>query len=573
MVKKTLLTIFVFLLFCSIQYAQEKNTHAEFDQAVKFYELQKYDESLLIFNQILNDPQFRSVKQPATIFKAKILIENKKYYESEKLLKEFLKSVPEGQYRDEARLTLANNLYEQSFYYPAFIELIRLLQETESLLYKKDSEKYSELIALNHISAAQMELIADTSRSKLKPYLLLLTGKLYSFENRSGDAKKFFSKVIRDYPHSTEAETAGLLLKEDKSSKSGKIVIALLLPLSRKQTETGVSSLAWEVLEGVKYATDEFNKSRANKIGLLVRTILDTTEIRDVCDELLGNESVKVVLGPIFSSEVRLVLEELNQSDIPVISPTATDDGLIEQSNIFFQANPSFSQRGKIMANFIYYVEGKKRVAVINSVDGYSPIIASAFIDEFNRLGGKVLFRDTFKYNKSISLTGINKLKELKNSLNGLFIPLSDRSEAPFILSQLVQNEIDMPLYGNQDWMLAKGFETSTTLSNKLTFTSDYFIDYNDPDYQNFSREFVNKTNMEINRNVLYGYDAAKYLLTVIENTLPERTKIRTKMESGMKISGYHNQVSFNSQRINRNLNIIRYNNGIFELIERYELK
>lgn len=573
MVKSILTAVIILLLSTALQ-AQEKKTSTEFDHAIKFYEEQKYDEALLIFNQILNDPKQIGARQASVIFKAKILLNKNKFYESEKLLKDFLKSSPEEQYRDEARLTLAKNLYEQTFYYPAFKELVVLLLETKSDLYKKDAELYAEALALNHIDPVHVKPIADSSNIKIKPFLLLLTGKLYLSQNRSFDAEKFFNQVIKDFPKSPEAGIANELLTEKETSQDDRIIIALLLPLSRKEkTESGSQSLAWEVLEGVKYATDEYNNGRDNKIGLLVRSTLETEDIKNICDEIRENESVKVVLGPIFSSEVRIVLNELKESGIPVISPTATDDELVEVSDNFFQANPSFSQRGKVMANYIYFVEGKKRIGIINSIEGYSPLIASAFEDEFNKLGGKILFRDTFKYNSGISSTGINNMKEFRNSLDGVFIPLSDKSEAPFVLSQLVQNEIDLPLYGNQDWMLAKGFETSTTLSNKLTFTSDYFIDYNDSYYQNFSREFLNKTNMELNRNVLYGYDAAKYILNVIENTLPERSKIRNKMESGIKILGYHNNVSFDSGRINRNLNIIKYNNGIFELIDRFELK
>lgn len=572
MVKYILITAFLIFNFVVIQ-AQDKKTSTEFEKAVKLYEERKFDDALLIFNQILNDSKQITVKQPSLIFKAKILISKNKFYESEKLLKDFLKTSPEDQYRDEARLTLAKNLFEQTFYYPAFKELVVLLLETKSGLYKKDAEEYTESIALNHIDPVQVKPIADSSNKKIKPFLYLLTGKLYLLQNRSADAEKFFNQVIKDFPNSPEAGIANKLLSETEMPQDNRIIIALLLPLSRKETESGSQSLAWEVLEGVKYATDEYNTGRDNKVGLLVRSTLETDDIKNISYEIQGNESVKIVLGPVFSSEVRALLNELKNSGLAVISPTATDDELVEISDNFFQANPSFSQRGKIMANYIFVTEGKKKIGIINSIEGYSPLIASAFEDEFNKLGGNILFRDTFKFNSGISTTGINKMKEFRNSLDGVFIPLSDKSEAPFILSQLVQNEIDLPLYGNQDWMLAKGFESSTTLSNKLTFTSDYFIDYNDPYFQNFSRKFFNKTNMELNRNVLYGYDAAKYILSVIENTLPERLKIRNKMKSGIKILGYHNNVSFDSGRINRNLNIIKYNNGIFELIDRFELK
>lgn len=118
--------------------------------------------------------------------------------------------------------------------------------------------------------------------------------------------------------------------------------------------------------------------------------------------------------------------------------------------------------------------------------------------------------------------------------------------------------------------VLGKGFESSSTLSNRLTFDSDYFIDYNNPELKEFSDDFKKVTGLEINRNVLYGYDAAKYLLTVIRNINPTRKNIRFKMESGISVNGFHNNISFSSQRNNKYTNIIRYKDGIFELIEKY---
>ncbi|QQS37049.1 MAG: penicillin-binding protein activator [Ignavibacteriales bacterium] len=569
---KILQVIFLILSFSSIAFNQV-NPAGDFSKAVALYEQEKFDDALILFNQILNDPEAGNAHQSATIFKSKILLSKKKYFESEKLLKDFINSSPEGSYKDEARLTLAKNLYEQTFYYPAFNELVRLLNQTNSALYKTDAEKYAELIALTHLDPVQVKPIAETSETKIKPFLFLLLAKMYEKNGLISESYNVFHKLVEEFPFSNEAVLANKLLQENKSLKSGECSIGILLPLAKKITEGSTSTLAWEVLEGIKYATDEFNRTNDSKIGLVVRSTTETEQIKNITEEFSANESVKIVLGPIFSNEVISVLSALKRKDIPVISPTATDDELVALNKNFFQANPGFTQRGIIMANYIYNVEGKKRIAVINSIEGYSPIIASAFVEEFKRLGGKIILRETYKYGTTISSAGLEKLREYKNSLDGIFVPLSDKSDAPFILSGLVQNEIDLPLYGNQDWMQAKGFETSTTLSNKLVFTSDYFIEYSDPDYQTFSKEFSEKTKMELNRNVLYGYDTAKYLLTVISNTISDRKKICDKMESGIRISGYHNYISFDKKHVNRNLNIVKYNNGIFELIDRYELK
>jgi hypothetical protein len=127
-------------------------------------------------------------------------------------------------------------------------------------------------------------------------------------------------------------------------------------------------------------------------------------------------------------------------------------------------------------------------------------------------------------------------------------------------------------MYGNQDWFTAKGFETAPEISNNLVFTSDYFVDFNSDEYFNFNNHFITVTGKDVNRNVLYGFDAAKFLLTALRNSDYGKSNLRIKMISGMVSSGLHNSISFDERRINRYLNMVRYSDGVFELVDKFRL-
>ena len=127
-------------------------------------------------------------------------------------------------------------------------------------------------------------------------------------------------------------------------------------------------------------------------------------------------------------------------------------------------------------------------------------------------------------------------------------------------------------MYGNQDWFTAKGFETAPEISNNLIFTSDNFVDFNSDDYYNLNDQFNSVTGKDISRNSLYGYDAAKFVLTAFRNSEFGRENLRGKMISGMISSGMHNNISFDERRVNRFLNIVRYKDGVFELIDKFRL-
>ena len=55
-----------------------------------------------------------------------------------------------------------------------------------------------------------------------------------------------------------------------------------------------------------------------------------------------------------------------------------------------------------------------------------------------------------------------------------------------------------------------------------------------------------------------------------MRNIAPRRSGIKDKMISGIMSKGFHNNISFDENRVNRFLNIVRYRDGVFELIEKF---
>ncbi len=466
-------------------------------------------------------------------------------------------------------------------YYNALKEVAFLIERTKSILYRLDAKDIGEKIANNYLNSSNLNKLNDSFTSdKVKPYLLLLLAKSYFKERERENALVTLSQILQLYPSSEESAEAKnlydnpILPVEEFYDRS---FIAVLLPLQKDENNYPTSVAADEILQGIKFAVAEFNEDRDDKIGIIIRDTKNSEdEINEIRNELGSNSSIKAILGPIFSNEVRVTINTFNGTDLPIISPTATDNDLTSVSEDFFQANPPLAVRGKIMAQYVFFVENKKNMAVLYSIDGYSPLIAASFIEEFEKLGGMIMVEESYKSNsfalsEPISgIVAIDTLLEAPDTLQGIYIPLADKVDATAILSQMGQDSLYLPIFGNQDWFSARGFESAPGLSNMLTFSSDYFIDFNDSDYQEFSERFSKVYGKDPDRNVLYGYDVTKYLLTVLRNIAPSRSAIKNKIISGMVSNGYHNNISFDENRVNRFLNIVRYRDGVFELIEKF---
>jgi branched-chain amino acid transport system substrate-binding protein len=573
MVKKIFLIFYLSFPFITPQNLKYED---EFKYAINLYENLQYERAAEVFKKIVINYEYNSKTTASQLLLAKSFIKLNKFEEAKTELLSFSKQYPESRYISEAYCTLSKIHYEEKDYLNSFKALIPLLH-IEDDFYKNNAQSAAERLALNYLTSNDLILLKNlTDNKKTKSFILLLLVKLNYQQNNFTSAKKFADELLFTYPGSVEREETLLFIKkinENENIGTDEKIIGVILPLAGEDVNKESASAANEILEGIKYAVSEFNKEHSDKIGLLIRNSeFKREKLEAIKREFQNIYNLKCIIGPIFSREVREALEVFFDTDIPIISPTATDNDLTEINENFFQANPSISLRGKIMAQYVFFIENKRTIAVLNSVDGYSPLIAGNFIDEFEKLGGKVLVKETFR-SKSTSLAGhFDKIYAVINSLDGIFIPLSDKVDAPVIISELVKKEITIPIYGNQDWTFSNMLSPIESFNNKLLFTTDNFIEFNDEDFQNHNKKFFSITKKDINRNVLYGYDAANYILTVLRNSFNNRNSIRQKMLNGLSVSGFHNNILFGKNRMNKYLNIVRYTNGRFELADKFRL-
>jgi branched-chain amino acid transport system substrate-binding protein len=566
--------IFYTLNLAYSQVITEEEINNQFNNAVALFDAGKYDEALTIFNKIIIDYKYNSKTTASEFFKAKIYFELRQYNQFKYAAEQFTEAYPNSNYVDEVRFLLTKYYIDIANYYNAFKEILFIIEKTSSSTNELKAKEIGEGISAKYLNDTQLDRLSSSfNSSKVKSYVLLQQGKYLIRNGNTSSAKNKFEDVMSKYPESSEYSEAKQLIDFSYSSEPTTTVIGVMLPLEKNPAGECTNQPAAEILEGIKFAVDEFNKLRSDKIGLLIRdTKKDVNQIKKIKEEFTSLNSLIAIVGPIFSNEVRAALEEFDDYDIPIISPTATDDDLTGLNHFFFQANPSFTVRGKIMAQYVFYVENKRIVSVINSIEGYSPILAASFITEFENLGGRILRRESFKDDYTDFSEPISKIYSDSLTIEGIYIPLSDNSVTPFIFSEMIKYGVKIPLYGNQDWFTAKGFETAAEISNNLVFESDYFVDFNSDAYKNFSEQFISITGKDVNRNVLYGYDAVKYFLTVLRNTEPRRKSLVDKMISGMVSSGLRNNISFDERRINKFLNIVRYRDGVFELIDKFRL-
>jgi ABC-type branched-subunit amino acid transport system substrate-binding protein len=559
-------TLFL-VLFAVTSFAQESMDLSErFRQAVFLYTNRQYEPASKIFSDLEKDNSF-IYQVPSGIFLAKILLEQGRNDEAESKFKELEAKAEDDYYQREILLGKSIALYNKGMHYEAADELIKLIQTAGGTQYQRYAESVLDTLVVFNLNPDEVTVLYNLAGSDTKPFLLLLLGKTYLAAGNNSAARNTFQRLIKEFPSSEykkEAEDYYQNRKTIKIPEPGEPVIVLLF-----SEESGPAGRAiHQITEGIKYAVHEFNSGREDKVGI-VHLNMDQGRVKEIRNSILGMNA-KCVIGPVFSDDVRLVLSEFRGIKLPLISPTATDNNLTSLNEYFFQANPNFTYRGKAMAQYVYYVENKRSMGVINAIEGYSPLLAFEFMQEFRKLGGEIVLSRTYRSRSGVVDETLKDFLPVMENIEGIYVPVSDKDDIPTLLNALVKYNVSVPLYGNQDWFLGKGYETYPLLMNNLVFTSDYFIDFSSYSYNEFNEKFISTTGLEAERNALYGYDLAKYFLNQMTKINAGPDMIAARMVNGNTVTGFHNNISFDDERVNRFINIVRYRNGFFELVDKF---
>ncbi len=582
MIDKSKCIIFLIIfVFRSIGFTQtdQKLIDDKFNSGVKLFEIGNYSNALDVFEWIIEENELNSKTTVSYLFKAKSELRLKRFKNANTTLNKLLLLFPDSKYKNEALLTLAKLYFTTNDYFGAMTKISQIIDETTLPYYIHYAKLTGKKIVLNYLSSSELIRIYNKSeRDKTKSFILYLLGQLYFKEGDIQSSKNSFKEILNLFPNSPERDDALNLYKHggfEKRIGSTETIIGVILPLGNDDDKYSPVN---EILEGIRFAVDEFNKIHDEKIGVLVRnTERNREKIFEIRDEFEDIPALKAVIGPLFSDEVKYANEAFYRTDIPLISPTATENGLTLQNTNFFQANPSFEMRGRVMANYAYNIDTVRRAAILKSTGTYSNKLAQAFVQEFTRLGGEIWVNADYESGKYNFKESVDKINQYRDTLQCIYVPVSNNNDAAYVLSYLVidslqVDSLNIKIYGNQDWFSSKLLTPSATIGSNIVFTSDYFIPFRKRNYKKFNKKYFVQNNYDSNRNVLYGYDVTKMLLSVLQYNGDNVYSVLQALKTTKEIKGFHNNFIFDNNRANNFLNIIKYKNGIFRLIDRYQI-
>lgn len=386
------------LLFASsVSFSQ---TYIEFEEkyniAKSSFENQKYQESVVLFDELSIPSNSNPFMPYAKYFKAYSYIKIQKYSEARFVLVKLQEEVPEWIKLDEVKYLLA---------YAQLLDKQYVEGNTSVKTIKSDDLQTKGLNMFYHFIAleANLETLKQT-QSKLKKDKELAKILAMKLSNNTDSSNIALQKyLIQDY--SLNPSDFGIV----KSVKKDTYTVALLLPFRITNPKAYLNTPSLNIKDGIQYALDSL-KSLGVKIDLKVYDT-DNSDLK-IKQLLLSPEfkKVDVIIGPVSGAACLEVAKFANENKI-INFNFSREETLFNQGNYVYSMRPTYVNMGKELAktskmNFDSTLSVK--IFFERNKDGMDSTIALAYKNSLTKIGVKV---SHFK-GVSTDLTEYKKLLE-----------------------------------------------------------------------------------------------------------------------------------------------------------------
>ncbi|MBN1627768.1 MAG: penicillin-binding protein activator [Deltaproteobacteria bacterium] len=324
------------------------------------------------------------------------------------------------------------NLYPEN---PLRIEVMSLLGSSYNSLGNKPESLRWRLTALKAdtgqdfqvlkegLKAGTIDLIKSSSGEELEemagyaadsdyiPYIFHRLALISLEEERPEDAGNYALQLVRSSQDETWVSIGRELLdrvteKKGGVNDEGTITIGCLLPL------TGPFALyGQEVLNGIMLGMDLFNvRQEGCPVELVIRdTMGDAEKTVAGLEELVREENVTVILGPLASNESTAAAKKAQELGIPIIT-FSQKDGITNEGDMVFRNFLTPSKEIEAIVNRAIAGMGIKKIAVFYPDKTYGRYMRDLFREEVRLMGGAITADVSYEPDQTDFSEAIKKL-------------------------------------------------------------------------------------------------------------------------------------------------------------------
>ena len=375
--------------------------------------------------------------------------------------------------------------------------------------------------------------------------------------------------------------------------------IGLIAPLA--------SPLGKDMIDGVLLAREIHPLKSGEQVALVFKDS-GGIPVRAVkaAQSLIEEHGVIAIIGALTSAETLPIAALAGPHKVPLIAPTASEDGLASLSPFVFQVNATPGAQGRRIADYAVRELGLRTLASLASRDSYGERIANEFSARAEELGSEVIVQTWYEpgttdYKGQLKrirdaglalhppailademdslLLGSIRLAppppdivdpdtvqpEPVRTLDGLLIA-GGKDDVLLIAPQIAFHLIHARLLGSDGWNHHAVARNSYT--DGAVFVAKYSTRSNMVSVHEFLGAFRERFNRDQGIAAALGYDAMSAVLTAIDRGGTSRQRLQNTLENLGEMPGATGRISFSKgNRENAWMYMLTIRNGKLQLL------
>jgi branched-chain amino acid transport system substrate-binding protein len=317
-------------------------------------------------------------------------------------------------------------------------------------------------------------------------------------------------------------------------------------------TTGATSSFGQSTKNGIQLAFDEINAAggiNGKKLEMVFEDDQGTPEkAKTVISKLINQDKVVAVLGEVASSNSLAAAPVAQEAKIPMITPSSTNPKVTEVGDYISRVCFIDPFQGSVMAKFAANSLGAKTAAILgdNSSD-YSKGLTQFFEQEFTKLGGKVITKQTYAQKDQDFKAQLTQMRDQKPDV--IYVP-GYYGEVGIIAKQARELGMTQPLLGGDGWDSPELWKLGGNSLKPAYISNHYSADNPAPEIQNFVKAYQAKFSVAPDSLAALAYDSAKVLADAIRRAGgTESAKLKDAINATKNFAGVTGTITLDSSR------------------------
>lgn len=516
---------------------------------------------------------------------------------AEKVSSRFLEYYVTTPYRERMELANAILSVERGAVYEGVEAMLRILAYTKNPAAKSRTKEVAiQTLAASLMTADQLQALLEKYPvdKDLIGWMQLQLGRECQNAGRYKAARYWYKKVMDAGVSDNLKRTAEKGFDSLDDVGAGMPTVLVLAPLSGDFSEFGAAAV-----QGVMLAFEQAGLK--GKVNLrMADTRADASIALLRTQQAINQDSIIAVVGPIMSGPAATVGAWLgsNFQNIPMITPTATDDGIARMGPNIFQVNITMENLAQKIADFAIKCLNIREFAVLSPLGDYGSAMSQSFITAVERRGGSIVafrnyeegrpdYKTEFDLIRDVRFKQENRRRNIARGaenldavnakdrrfymqdstfrIPGIFVAATNPSDAGLMAGQIAFNKLSGTLLGTSGW-----YGRELLVQGKRLVDSSYFsvpgLDMGKSEgYSKFAKAFKERWGSEPGEDKVSGlsYDAANIVFTTLAKSPNSMTNAINNTGS---FNGVYGEIKFR-RGVNINSKIVTVEKGKFETL------